>query len=168
MRNYIFSIYLLFCALTASAQASYGDIVFGDYNVKINVSTENDSVFLSLILTSENKKMTDKPKLLLRLTDDTVISLEGTLLESTIKSDGAYIMPMPYVGNIAINENHFITGAKFPITKEQIEQFSKGIKKLRLNTSPKFHEKEWRKDKIGKTLYKKYKESSGNSFEDNF
>ena len=163
MRNYIFSIYLLFCALTASAQASYGDIVFGDYNVKINVSTENDSVFLSLIMVSENKKMADKPKLLLRLTDDTVISLEGTLLSSTSKSDGAYM-----IGNVAIAENHFITEAKFPIAKGQIEQFNKGIKKLRLNTSPKFHEKEWRKDKIGKPLYKKYKESSGNSFEDDF
>ena len=72
------------------------------------------------------------------------------------------------VGYTAVAINHFITEAKFPIAKDQIEQFSKGIKKLRLNTSPKFHEKEWRKDKIGKKLFEKYKESSGNSFEDNF
>ena len=72
------------------------------------------------------------------------------------------------IGNVAIADNHFISEAKFPIAKDQIEQFNKGIKKLRLNTSPKFHEKEWRRDKIGKLLYKKYKESSGNSFEDNF
>ena len=163
MRKIIFSIYLLACSLIANAQASYGDIVFGDYNVKINVSTENDSVFLSLIMTSENKKMADKPKLLLRFVNDTMISLDGTLLSSTSQSDGAYM-----IGNVAIASNYFITEAKFPITKEQMELFKEGIKKLRLNTSPKFHEKEWRKDKIGKTLYKKYKESSGNSFEDDF
>lgn len=163
MRKIIFSIYLLACSLIANAQASYGDIVFGDYNVKINVSTENDSVFLSLIMTSENKKMAYKPKLLLRFVNDTMISLDGTLLSSTSQSDGAYM-----IGNVAIASNYFITEAKFPITKEQMELFKEGIKKLRLNTSPKFHEKEWRRDKIGKLLYKKYKESSGNSFEDNF
>ena len=102
MRKIIFSIYLLACSLTANAQASYGDIVFGDYNVKINVSTENDSVFLSLIMTSENKKMADKPKLLLRFVNDTMISLDGTLLSSTSQSDGAYM-----IGNVAIASNYF-------------------------------------------------------------
>lgn len=103
------------------------------------------------------------PKLLLRLMDDSVLSLDGYMLGSTNKSEGAVM-----IGNTAVAINHFITEAKFPITKDQIEQFSKGIKKLRLNTSPKYHEKEWRKDKIGKKLFAKYKESSSNSFEDNF
>ena len=114
-------------------------------------------------MTSENKKMADKPKLLLRFANDTMISLDGTLLSSTSQSDGAYM-----IGNVAIASNYFIKEAKFPLTKEQMELFKEGIKKLRLNTSPRFHEKEWRRDKIGKLLYKKYKESSGNSFEDNF
>ena len=72
------------------------------------------------------------------------------------------------IGYTAVAINHYITEAKFPISKEQVESLSKGVKKLRLNTSPQFHEKEWRKDKIGKKLYKKYKESSSNSFEDRF
>ena len=61
-----------------------------------------------------------------------------------------------------------MTIAKCPRSKNQIEKFSKGIKKVRINTSPKYHEKEWRRDKIGKKLYAKYKESSSDSFEDNF
>ena len=72
------------------------------------------------------------------------------------------------IGYTAVAINHYVTEAKFPLTKEQVESLLKGVKKLRLNTSPKFHEKEWRKDKIGKILYKKYMESSGNSFEDGF
>ena len=157
-------ILLIACSsLSGKAQVSYGDNFFVDYNVKINLSTENDSVFLSLILTSERLKMSDSPKLLLRLMDDNVISLDGYLLDSTNKSEGAVM-----IGYTAVAINHYVTEAKFPLTKEQVESLLKGVKKLRLNTSPKFHEKEWRKDKIGKILYKKYMESSGNSFEDGF
>lgn len=94
--------------------------------------------------------------------DDSVISLE-VICGITNKSDGAVM-----IGYTAVAINHYITEAKFPISKEQVESLSKGVKKLRLNTSPQFHEKEWRKDKIGKKLYKKYKESSSNSFEDGF
>ena len=107
--------------------------------------------------------MSDTPKLLLRLMDDSVISLEGYLLDSSNKSEGAYI-----IGNIAVDVNYKVTEAKFPISKEQVESLSYGVKKLRLNTSRSFHEKEWRKDKIGKKLYNKYLESSSNSFEDGF
>lgn len=149
--------------LYGKAQVSYGDNFFVDYNVKINLSTENDSTYLTLIFTSENLKMSDSPKLLLRLMDDTVISLDGYMLSTSNKNEGAVM-----IGHTAVAINHYVTEAKFPISKEQVEGLSKGVKKLRLNTSPKFHEKEWRRDKIGKKLYAKYKESSPNSFEDNF
>ena len=163
MRKLLLLLCLLVSSLAVQAQASYGDLFLVDYNVKINVSTENDSIFLTVIMTSASQKMTDEPKLLLRLMDDTIISLDGRLLGSTSKTDGAYM-----IGSVAVASNHFITEAKFPITKEQMEQFAKGVKKLRLNSSPKFHEKSWRRDKIGKKLYDKYKESSSNSFEDDF
>lgn len=156
--------FIIACSfLSGKAQVSYGDNFLVDYNVKINLSTENDSIFLTLMLTSERLKMSDNPKLLLRLIDDSVMSLDGYMLGSTNKSEGAVM-----IGNTAVAINHYVTEAKFPISKEQVESLSKGIKKLRLNTLPKFHEKEWRKDKIGKILYKKYKESSSNSFEDGF
>lgn len=163
MRSILITLFAVIPFIMGKAQASYGDLFLVDYNIKINVSTENDSIYLSLIMTSASQQMTDDPKLLLRLMDDTVISLDGRLISSTSKSDGAFM-----IGNIAVASNHFITEAKFPIAREQVESLSKGVKKLRLNTSPKYHEKEWRKDKIGKKLYEKYKESSANSFEDGF
>lgn len=75
-KKVILSISLMVFALTTYAQVSYGDNFFVDYNVKINVSTENDSTFLTLIITSERLKFSDRPKLLLRLMDDSVISLD--------------------------------------------------------------------------------------------
>lgn len=163
MRKLLLLLIIAFSYSYCKAQVSYGDNFLVDYNVKINLSIENDSTFLTLILTSERLRMSDNPKMLLRLMDDEVILLDGHMLVSTNKSEGAVM-----IGNTAVAINHYVTEAKFPIAKEQIEQFSKGIKKLRLNTSPKFHEKEWRRDKIGKKLFAKYKESSANSFEDNF
>ena len=126
----------------ANAQVSYGDTFWGSYNMKINVSTENDFIFLNVIYTDEKRKLTDTPKLLLRLMDDSVISLEGVNMSSQSKSDGGVILYGVYV-----ESNLFISEAKFPITKEQILLLEKGVKKLRLNTSPKFHEKEWSRDK---------------------
>lgn len=163
MRKLLMFLCLLSMPLISRAQASYGDLFLVDYNIKINLSTEKDSTFITLMLTSEKLKMSDNPKLLLRLMDDTVISLDGHLLGSTNKSEGAVM-----IGNTAVAINYYVTEAKFPITKVQAESFSKGVKKLRLNTSPKYHEKEWKKDKIGKKLYEKYKDSSSNSFEDGF
>ena len=145
------------------AQASYGDITWGNYNMKINVITDNDSIFLNIVYTDGKLKLADEPKLLLKLMDDEVISLDGQLLSNFSKSDGGVVISGVYVAS-----NHFISEAKFPISKEEIGKLSKGIKKLRLNTSPKYHEKEWKKDKIGKKLYESYKKSSPNSFEDGF
>lgn len=163
MKRLLLLMIILCSYLYGKAQVSYGDNFFVDYNVKINLSTEKDSTFLTLIFKSESLKMSDSPKLLLRLMDDTIISLDGYMLDSSNKSEGAVI-----IGYTAIAINHYVTEAKFPISREQVESLSKGVKKLRLNTSPKYHEKEWRRDKIGKKLYAKYKDSSANSFEDNF
>ena len=163
MKRFLILLFIFCSYLQANAQVSYGDKFFVDYNVKINLSTENDSIFLTLIFTSERQKMSDSPKLLLRLMDDTVISLDGHMLSTSNKSEGAVM-----IGYTAVAINNYVTEAKFSISKEQVEGLSKGVKKLRLNTSPTFHEKEWHRDKIGKKLYAKYKESSANSFEDNF
>ena len=163
MKKFLLILLVTLSCTYSKAQISYGDNFFVDYNVKINLSTENNSIFLTLMLTSEKLKMSDSPKLLLRLMDDSVISLDGYMLGATNKSDGAVV-----IGYTAIAINHYVTEAKFPISKEQAESLSKGVKKLRLNTSPNYHEKEWSKDKIGKKLYKKYKECSSNSFADGF
>lgn len=81
-------VFLSICTITTNAQVSYGNKYFGGTNMNINVSTENDSIFLTVILTSDRQKMVDAPKLLLRLTDEKVISLDGLLLASSSKNEG--------------------------------------------------------------------------------
>lgn len=163
MKKHLLLVMLILLPKMANAQVSYGSITWGSYNMKIYVSTENESIFLNITYSDEELKLTDTPKLLLKLMDDTIISLEGDKISSLIKNDGGVI-----VSGVLVESNYYVSEAKFPITKEQILQLEKGIKKLRLNTSPKFHEKEWSIDRIGEKLYNAYIKSSSNSFEDGF
>lgn len=146
-----------------NTQVSYGDTFLNGYNMKIKVTTENDSAFLIISYTDNYLKLSDTPKLLIKLMDGNVISLDGKLLANHSKSDVGIM-----INSVYVESNYFVSEAKFPINKNQILQFEKGIKKLRLNTSPRYHEKEWKRDKIGKVLFNYYLRSSSNSFEDGF
>lgn len=150
---------LLFSFLSysySSAQASFSGL-------KIDVTTENDSIFLKVVYKNEKKRIVETPKLLLRLMNDDVMLLDGKLLGVDNKTEGGVM-----VYGVIVAANEYVSEAKFYISKEQMIQIGKGVKKLRLNTSPKYLEKEWEKDKIGKKLYDKYLKSSSNSFQDNF
>ena len=93
MKKIALIIILFISALTnqVMAQASYGDKAWGSYNMKINVTTNNDSVFLNIVYTDEKRKLVDSPKLLIKLMDDEVISLDGRLLGNMNKSDGGIV-----------------------------------------------------------------------------
>ena len=101
--------------------------------------------------------------MLIKLMNDSIIALEGKLINSNVMSRGGVV-----VSNIMMEASYYVSEAKYPISPEQISQFGQGIKKLRLNTIPNYHEKEWKKDKIGKKLYEEYLNCSPNSFEDKF
>lgn len=164
MKNRLFLL-ILFLVISSHtfSQVSYGDLNWGSYNVKVNVSTENDSIFLNITYTDYHNKIVDTPKLLIRFMDDSTISLDGNLLDTSNKTYGGVV-----VSGVILSANHFISEIKFPILKEQMNLFNLGVKKLRLNTSPKYHEKEWKRDKIGKKLYEAFINRSNNSFEDDF
>lgn len=151
---------MMMCFATGFSQVKYSK---GTDKVVINVVKEDSTCYLNFIYTSEKKSMVDTPKLLIKLFDEEIISLQGKILDVTKKSEGGVV-----VGNVVVPINKIVSEAKFPISKSQIQQFAKGIKKVRLNTSPKFHEKVWTKDKIGKKLYSDYTASGPNSFNDGF
>ena len=54
----------------------------------------------------------------------------------------------------------FHSTAEYIIKKEEIESFKIGIKKIRVITVPNILEKSYKKDKLGKKLYKLYTESA--------
>lgn len=151
------------CCLCSQAQVSIGNRTLGGNNLKIDLVMENDSIFLLLSYTDTKNKIEDAPKLLVRLIDDTVISLDATTLESFVQTDEAAVGE-----NVLFSRNYFVSEARFPITKDQIEIFSRGIKKLRLNTSPKIYERTWTDDKVGRKLYNKYVETRSKPFEEGF
>ena len=124
MKKVLFSLFFFCFSLCLNAQVSYGNATWGTYYMQINVVTENDSVFLNMTFTSEDRKITDHPKLLLRFMDDSMISLEGVNVSSVQKNEGGLI-----VYGLLLSSDYFISEAKFPISKEQISLFGKGVKK---------------------------------------
>ena len=75
MKRILISLLFLCLTIDVLAQVSYGSTTWGTYNMKINVVTEDDLIFLHLIFTSEKQKISGDPKLLLRLMDESIISL---------------------------------------------------------------------------------------------
>ena len=154
---------MLVLSIEVKAQAKYGDIGWGNYEMTINVVQEKDSFFLNVNYKDRKLKLVDSPKLLIKLMDDEVIYLDGQFISSSDKTEGGVM-----ISGIFIQSSHIVNQALFPISVNQIEQFTKGIKKIRLNTSPRYHEKEWKKDKIGKMLYENYVKIKTDSFADGF
>lgn len=116
---------------------------------RVNFSvTQQDSIYyLVVLLQSDNLVYSASPFLKLKTYKGDIINLEGVLADSKTKHGGVmigrYMMPLSSYKSIA----------QFRITKEEIEKLKDGIMKLRLSTVPTIHEKEFKKDKIGKKLY---------------
>jgi hypothetical protein len=163
MKKLFIAIFLTLFSVNSFAQVKFGNGALGDYDVKINVETQNDSICLHMTYRDEHCKLAGAPKLLLKLFDDSIIELAGKNLSEVTKNEGGYV-----VSGVMFSENIYIADVNFPITKDQMESLKKGVKKIRINSSPKYREKEWENDKIGKKLYKDYEKSSSNSFQDNF
>ena len=150
---------ILGCAY-CSAEVKYGGM---SYSMRMRITKENNEAFLNVRLQDLTKVMTESPKMLIKLMNDSIINLDGKIMSTSHKNEGGVV-----VANIVVESDFIVSDAKFPITPEQIKQIGLGVKKLRLNTSPNYHEKEWKKDKIGKKLYEEYLNCSPNSFEDKF
>jgi len=161
MRKLLLLNSFLLLSLVAMGQVSYGNSVLSKYFVDIEVLTETRGPSLVVIMTSGKYRMSSHPQLFLQLMDDVEILLEGKVLTSDNNKDETFLA-----------KHHFpmtsdkVSIAQFPVKESQIRKFLRGIKLLRLNTSPKTHEKKWKSDKIGKELYAIYKESaaSGRQF----
>lgn len=163
-KTLLLALLLILGSAYCRAKVKYSGMYSGYmYRITISVSTEDNEAFLSVHLEDESRSIIEEPKMLVKLMNDSVITLDGKLLNSIIVSRAGVV-----VSNVMLPIGSYISDAKFPISHEQISQFGQGIKKLRLNTTPKYHEKEWKKDKIGKKIYEEYLECSPNSFEDKF
>lgn len=84
-------------------------------------------------------------RMLLRLFDDSVIELKAS------DACNGSVRDIIKIGN-SVSHTYSITPI-FDVTSSQLNSIiEKGVKKVRIEISPDFYEKEFKKDKIGKTL----------------
>ncbi len=110
----------------------------------------DDEASYSIILQTNSTTPISVPqggRLLIRLQDDSVMELR-TLIEYTDK-----------VGKVitgAIVHTNYSIQPSFDVTPEQIDKISKGVKKIRLETSLDPIDKEFKKDKMGRVIKEEY------------
>jgi hypothetical protein len=141
---------LLLCTIGLSAQAQE---YFADgYTFTYGVAKQ-DSLY-SIVATVKSNCMVflKDPIMKIRTFSDELIELKGTVIcNANEESDFEVIMD-----NVIIPDTNIRSIAQFWITPDQLELLQHGIAKIRLTMTPSNHEKQFKKDKLGKALYHCY------------
>lgn len=141
---------LSFCiTLIAKNQVSYSHKSLSAEGCRVTYSAiqHNDQKFILVEVRSDRLVFIDSPTMLLKNTDGEVITLKGQSISSNKRTAGVM------VSNVMFPISEIKAYAEFPITDEEIEKLKDGVIKVRLTTIPITHEREFKKDKIGKKLY---------------
>lgn len=163
MNKYIIIIALLFCSIFVKAQSvsyTYRPLAAEGCHVSYSPSWQDGKPYLIVSVRSNRMKFVANPVLLLKTTEDETIKLEGIPLDVSSRSAGVVS------GNIVIPVQEFNATAQFSITEEQISLLEKGISKVRISLIPMNHERSFKKDKIGKKLFKAFNKTR--KIDDNF
>jgi len=163
MKKIVFVICFLFSAIIGIAQSvsyTYKPLAAEGCQVRYTPSWQEGKPYLIVSVKSDRMKFVANPMILLKTVEDEIIKLEGVPLDVSSSSYG-----MIYSGIIFPIEE-FNATAQFPITDEQINLLDKGIIKVRISMVPMNHERTFKKDKIGKKLFKAFQKSK--KIDDNF
>jgi len=124
-----------------------------EYNV-----TRTDSIYyLIATVKSDRLLFIDNPKMKIRTFKDDVITIEGKEMGNGSKTSGIV------AGNYGSTSTLIYSIAQFPLSQEQFEKLNDGVAKIRLSMTPMNHERTFKKDKIGKKLYKLYLKAKSES-----
>lgn len=139
---------LLLCTigLTTQAQEYFVDGYTFTYGV-----AKQDSLY-SIVATVKSNCMVflKDPIMKIRTLSDELIELKGTVISNASENGGTI------VNNVILADTDISSIAQFWITPDQLELLQHGIAKIRLTMTPSNHEKQFKKDKIGKALYHCY------------
>lgn len=139
---------LLLCTigLTTQAQEYFVDGYTFTYGV-----AKQDSLY-SIVATVKSNCMVflKDPIMKIRTFSDELIELKGTVISNASENGGTI------VNNVILADTDISSIAQFWITPDQLELLQHGIAKIRLTMPPSNHEKQFKKDKIGKALYHCY------------
>lgn len=138
---------LVTCLMALSIQAQEKVKYSGQgMRFKYTVLTQDTLNYIVVTMTSEKQAFAQPTTLMFKTFEDDVIKMEGDVVDGNKKTAGVMVSGFM----IPISERVFI--AQFKISDEELELLRKGIKKVRLTTVPKQHEKEFSKDKLGVKL----------------
>lgn len=158
---------MLFSIISFSQVHWGGDLA--SYRMDVSLSAKGDSAVLKVKYTSEgSSEINDNPRLLLKFNNDSIIDLSGIKLQAkTIKGDGV-VIPIGSISYVA-SDDLKVSEASFTLSEGQAKLFSLGLKKFRIKTMKSYYEKEWSRDRVGKTLYEQYNNSKNcDNFRENF
>lgn len=119
-----------------------------DYNksfVDLYVSYKEGVPNIIVSTTCASDFFDEEPVMMMRLSNDEVIRLEGkTLLTTSYTDEG--------------DDSGYKSSAIFPITDDIVEKLNEGVFKIRLYTIPAYQEESFNKDRVGKRLYKLFQD----------
>lgn len=132
---------------------------------------KGDTAILSVsVITSNGFKFVTTPVLMMKTAMGEVIKLEGQALTLDTHeyhdSSGLFFgMGIPGTNMItgfdfgSVSSTTYTATANFCLTKEQMMKLKDGIIKVRINTVPYIHEREFKKDILGRELYRIFREA---------
>ena len=126
-------------------------------NMKYSVAKQDTAFYIIVTVRSERLKFLKESTFLIKTFDGEIIRLQGDLIDSGSESAGVL------VGNMMLPVTEINSTAQFRISQNQFELIKNGIAKVRLSTIPIEHERRFKKDKIGKKLYKFYQNARNKS-----
>ena len=153
---------ILFLALGLETMAqtvgySYRPLAAEGCNMEYSVMKQDTTFYIIVTVQSDRLKFLKESTFLIKTFDGEVLRLKGDLIDNGSESAGVL------VGNMMFPVTEINSTAQFRISPYQFELIKNGISKVRLSTIPIEHERIFKKDKIGKKLYKFYQDARSKS-----
>ena len=147
-----FTVMLLVFSLTKAqtVRYSYKPLAEEGCSVSYSIAQQDSLFYLFVTIKSDRFKFLNSPIMKLKTFNNSVLTLNGKSLGDGTTSAGIVI------GNMVLPISELQTTAQFQITESQIEMLNEGISKVRITAIPINHERTFKKDKVGKKLYKLY------------
>ena len=162
-KHTLFTILFLTIGLFIQAQSvsySYRPLAEEGCSVIYTPTFIDDTAYIVVCVKSDRLVFNDNPTMMVRFFNtDQILQLNGENI-NTLSNVGAVI-----VSNVLVPYTSLKAIAMFRITEQEMTLFTSGVERIILSTFPIVHDRTFKKDKIGKKLYKFYLDAKS---QDNF
>ena len=126
--------------------------------VEYRVAKQESSFYIVVVVDSERLRFLSEPTMKVRTFDDEVLTFPGTIVDQS-NSPWGFVS-----GHMVLPFDEITSIAQFRVTPQEFEKLKRGISKVRLSMTPENHERTFKKDKMGKKLYKLFLQSEVDDF----